>query len=200
MMYLPELDTLPPSKAKLIQTCLTLMSAQGYESTGIQEILSQAEVSKSNFYYHYPSKEALFLDTLERYIHGFIHGKLQTTLLNKSLSPKERIYQFCLEVYEVMMCQSCQVGCPFVNLATETSDFFPAFREQLSAFFARFKAFFTACIAEGIAMGEFKPTLNPEEAGALFLSAFHGSLIYAKTTRNPQGIRQNAELLLTLLS
>lgn len=199
MMKLLDIDTLPPSKVKLIQTCLTLMSARGYESTGVQEILNQAGVSKSNFYYHYPSKEALFLDTLERYIQNFICVALQETLLNKALSPKERMTVFCHHVYDTMASQNCQVGCPFVNLATETSDFFPAFREKLSLFFSKLKAIFVACIAEGIALGEFRTTLNPEQAGQLFLSSFHGSLIFAKTTRQPESIKQTTELLLSLL-
>ena len=51
----------------LIDTGLKLMHQQGYNATGLTEILKEADVPKGSFYHHFGSKEDFAAAALERY-------------------------------------------------------------------------------------------------------------------------------------
>ena len=45
---------------------MDLFHDHGYQGTGLEDILSSSGVCKSNFYYHFKSKEELGLKVIER--------------------------------------------------------------------------------------------------------------------------------------
>jgi AcrR family transcriptional regulator len=49
---------------------LATFAAAGYEATSVDAICQAAGVSKGAFYYHFPTKQALFLELLEEWLHG----------------------------------------------------------------------------------------------------------------------------------
>ena len=46
-------------REEIIRTAETLFCRQGYEKTGIQEIIDLLHTSKGSFYHHFASKEML---------------------------------------------------------------------------------------------------------------------------------------------
>ena len=46
-------------KDRILKTVERLFCEQGYLSTGINQIIAEAQVAKASFYQHFPSKEAL---------------------------------------------------------------------------------------------------------------------------------------------
>lgn len=82
------------SRQKLIKATIELMSARGFEPMGIQSILESAGVSKSNFYYHFKSKEELCLAALDAMAEQFFNECVDPILTNKSLKPRKRLEQF----------------------------------------------------------------------------------------------------------
>ena len=46
-------------KQEILDTAEMLFCRNGYEQTGIQEILDRLKISNGSFYHHYVSKEAL---------------------------------------------------------------------------------------------------------------------------------------------
>ena len=52
------------AKERLVETALTLFYQNGFHATGIDKILATAGVSKMTMYKHFPSKDALILETL----------------------------------------------------------------------------------------------------------------------------------------
>jgi len=59
-----------------MQTTSVLFATQGYNSTGINQIISEASVAKASFYQHFKSKEDLcvaFLDARHEYWFSELH-------------------------------------------------------------------------------------------------------------------------------
>jgi len=47
-----------------------LFSHSGYEAASVADICAKADVSKGSFYYHFPSKQALFLAIVDQWLQG----------------------------------------------------------------------------------------------------------------------------------
>jgi TetR/AcrR family transcriptional regulator, transcriptional repressor for nem operon len=188
------------SREKLIAATIDLMSSRGFEAMGIHSILEAAGVSKSNFYYHFKSKEDLCLAALDEMAEQFFRECLEPILSNKSLSPRKRLEKFFNGMLEMMESECCQKGCPFVNLATETSDFLPAFRERISTFFDRYQSKLAECIREGIEKGEFRADVSAELSAQVLLSSVNGTMVLTKVHKNPQVMKQGIRAVMTLLT
>jgi TetR/AcrR family transcriptional regulator, transcriptional repressor for nem operon len=196
----PPIDELTGSKGKLIMATVDLIASRGFESTSVQEILDAAQVTKSNFYYHFKSKEDLCLATVEVMEEYYFANMLTPTLLNKGLSPKERLKALFKVMQNKMEHQECKQGCPFSNLASETSDFHPEFRQRISGFYQKQAKIIEECIEEGIAQGEFRADISPPEMSNMILSTMNGTMLLAKAYRNANVLQQNADLLFQLIS
>lgn len=56
------------TRAAILAAATDNFSTNGYEGTGVAEICRQAGVSKGAFYYHFESKEAVFLELLNTWL------------------------------------------------------------------------------------------------------------------------------------
>lgn len=193
-------DTTSGSRQKLIEATIELMSSRGFEAMGINSILEAAGVSKSNFYYHFKSKEDLCIAALEEMTDMFFSRMLDPILLNKTLPPRKRLEKFLKGMAEVIEAECCNKGCPFVNLATETSDFLPAFRERISQYFERYQQRLAECIQEGVQAGEFRSDVPPKLAAQVLLASMNGTIVLAKVHKRPQVLKENIKSFLMLLA
>lgn len=193
-------DTTSGSRQKLIEATIELMSSRGFEAMGINSILEAAGVSKSNFYYHFKSKEDLCLAAVDAMSDMFFAKMLDPVLSNKSLSPRKRLEKLLKGMADMMEAECCNKGCPFVNLATETSDFLPAFRERITQYFDRYQQKLAEVIQEGIQLGEFRSDLSAKSAAQSLLATMNGTIVLAKVYKRPQVMKENIKSFLAMLS
>src|SRR5438552_17602700 len=60
----PSHDT----RTRILEAARRLFYEQGYYATGIATILREADVNSGSLYHFFPSKEALLMGVLERYV------------------------------------------------------------------------------------------------------------------------------------
>lgn len=58
------------TRERILQAAQTCFAQAGYEATGTAEICRQAGLSKGAFYHHFPAKQAVFLELLNRWLAG----------------------------------------------------------------------------------------------------------------------------------
>lgn len=196
---MPTIEKNSKSKLKLIEATISLLSSKGFTNSGINEILETAKVTKSNFYYHFKSKEELCLAALDELTKCFVEQILNQTFLNPALSPKARLENFFYLNIKMLEENCCRQGCPFVNLASETSDFYPSFREKIDHFFSLYKNAIKTCYEEGVQQAEFRKDLDSEQIAQFILSSINGSMVLVKALKTTQVIEQNAAMLLQLI-
>jgi len=73
------------TRGRLIATARRLFAAQGFAATSIEEILSEAAVSRGALYHHFPSKTDLFQATFEQ-----VEDELTAQVLQVAASGEER--------------------------------------------------------------------------------------------------------------
>jgi AcrR family transcriptional regulator len=65
------------TKEKIVKIAQELFAEKGYDAVGVAEICLSAHISKGSFYYHFESKEVLFLTLLENWLES-VDQKLKT--------------------------------------------------------------------------------------------------------------------------
>ena len=60
-----------PRKERLIGVAAALFNRLGYHQCGVDEIMHQSGVSKTTLYKHFPTKEHLILEVLQRRSNAF---------------------------------------------------------------------------------------------------------------------------------
>jgi TetR/AcrR family transcriptional repressor of nem operon len=189
------------SRSKLIHSAVALLSTKGYENSSVQDLIDAAGVTKSNFYYHFKSKEELCLTALEAMEEQYFEANVEPLLKDTSLSPRKRFEVLMNGMIQKMESMECSQGCAFSNLASELSDSLPEFRSRLTQFYQRKIAAVEKCYKEGVSRGEFRnDSMTTAEAAQLIVATFNGSIALAKTYKNTHMIRENMHLLMNLLT
>ncbi|WP_342088104.1 TetR/AcrR family transcriptional regulator [Dyadobacter sp. OTU695] len=105
-------------KERILDTASNLFHRQGYNSTGINQIISEAAVAKASFYHHFKSKDDLCLAFLNAR-HEYWFSELNT-FCSKSTGTKQRLlaaFNFIIYMNE----KEDFRGCSFLNILSEIS-------------------------------------------------------------------------------
>jgi len=190
---------LSTSKEKIVESAQGLFHLKGYQNTSVDDILKSTGVTKSNFYYHFKSKEELGLLILESRIKQYEINFLSDTLGNTSISPEKRLKNYYKKVTSFHKDLSCQSGCPFGNLALEMSDVNENFRQRLSGFFNHWQKIIEGCIKEGIKKKEFRGDISANTISELILSHLEGAIMMVKTHRSIKPLRMGSKTIIKLI-
>lgn len=106
-------------RERLISTALRLFYEQGYQATGINQLIKEAGVAKASFYDHFKDKEALYVAFLERR-----HDNWNNALRARVSSEKNSADQIKALFYylEEWMLSDMYRGCAFLNSTVEFPD------------------------------------------------------------------------------
>lgn len=78
------------TRQKLLTIAEEMFAKNGYEATGVAEICHAADVSKGAFYHHFPSKNAVFLELLKRWL-GILDFEMHEIIENSQNVPQALI-------------------------------------------------------------------------------------------------------------
>ncbi|WP_292010506.1 TetR/AcrR family transcriptional regulator [Chryseobacterium sp.] len=103
-------------KQRIINVTFDLFFKQGYNSTGINQIISEANVAKASFYQHFKSKEDLCVEFLNLR-HSFWFDQLNQFLQQKNSRESKVIaaFDFLMEMNK----KESFRGCSFLNILSE---------------------------------------------------------------------------------
>lgn len=187
------------SKEKAIESAIELFHESGFQNTSIDDILKSTGITKSNFYYHFKSKEELGLLILDIRISSYESKFLSSTFGNTSLSPEQRLKSYYKKVTSYHQDLNCSRGCPFGNLALEMSDINENFRIRLSEFFNHWQKIIEECVKEGIRDKEFRQDISAKKISELILSHLEGAIMMSKTHRSINPISSGGKTIVKLI-
>ena len=86
------------TRTRILDAALDSFGRYGYDATAVSEICRRASVTKGGFYHHFPSKQALFLEMLERWLNE-IDVRLDAARSGAETIPEElqRMTPFAVE-------------------------------------------------------------------------------------------------------
>jgi TetR/AcrR family transcriptional repressor of nem operon len=173
-----------PAKELILEAAARLMQVRGYHRTGLDEVLRASGVGKGNFYYHYPSKEALGYAILDRLVRTFTERTLDPIFGDPRRSPLEQVEAFLEEILATQRARKCIGGCPLGNLATELADDHEGFRQRLSEIFDLWRERVAGALARARAGGALSAAADPDALARFLVAGLEGAILLAKVQKD----------------
>ncbi|MDR6457513.1 AcrR family transcriptional regulator [Chryseobacterium vietnamense] len=107
---------MPKPRERILNTAMVLFHRQGYNNTGINQIIDEAEVSKASFYQHFKSKDDLCIEFLNKRYDYWVSELEKFTSEVETLQEKfQKSFDFLIDMNE----REDFRGCSFLNILSE---------------------------------------------------------------------------------
>jgi TetR/AcrR family transcriptional repressor of nem operon len=174
----------PSVREQLVEAAADCFQERGFNGIGVQEITRTAGVPKGSFYNHFPSKEALAVEVMNRYA----VARRPDMLEDRTLAPAPRLrahFRFLAEDLERF---DFARGCLFGNFGAELSTQSAEVRGQVEAALENWTAKVAAVLEECRAAGALKSTLDSASLANVLVNAWEGAVLRSKVTRSRQSL------------
>ncbi len=155
------------TKAHILDAALDCFSERGYDATGVAEICQRAGVSKGAFYYHFASKQALFVALLEQWLAAL--DREMARLAPPSATTVENLRAMVGLLQQVFRDASGRLPMFLEFWRQAARD--EVIWQATMAPFERYQGLLAAVIEQGIADGSMQPCDSREAARALLSMA-----------------------------
>jgi TetR/AcrR family transcriptional repressor of nem operon len=187
------------SREKILLCARDLFYLVGYQTTSVDDILRESGVAKSNFYYHFRTKDELALAVLARNAAEFESTAL-SALTDREVDPPGRLERFCDALVRNQIDLHRLGGCPFGNFAAglsirEDDERAQRFREALRDVFEQLHSALAACLREGVEHGSIRSDIPADQLAAIALAAVEGFMLMTKTQRSAAPLHQGLPVL-----
>jgi AcrR family transcriptional regulator len=159
------------ARSRIVETASRLFYTQGYNSTGINQVIKEAEVAKASLYQYFPSKEDLLAEYLKET--AATTNEMLRSVCDKYKTPREKVmglFDFLLQFTK----QSEFNGCNFLNIAAEVPEGHAAVRALIKKQKNQIRNLFA---------GIMKPIGKEQLADELYL-LFDAALVSSKVYRD----------------
>ena len=187
------------ARAQIIHAAGTLFARRGYHRTSLGEILDAAQVSRSNLYYHFRSKDALLHEVLALWIEE-AGRELLPSMEDPSLSAPERIRALIRALARRIERIGVECGCPVLNLTVECFSPGAPRVPELDRFFSGLQAAIEDCLRKGIRSGKLRADLDPRRSAHLVMATLQGAAMMARRMGTTRPVEECAKELFDQLS
>jgi len=160
----------------LIDVGVGLMHQNGYNATGLTDILKAADVPKGSFYHYFGSKEDFAAAALERYTTREAEHAA-SVLIDSKISPLERVKQYFMDLVKFYGQEGAIPGCLMGRFSLEIAAQNPQLRKQISATFAHWQHTIATVLQQAVAQKELPEDTDPESLAGFLLNGWEGALL-----------------------
>ena len=169
------------TRERIIRAATELFYAQGYERTGMAEILKKARANSGSFYFFFRSKEDLLLAVLDWYLAN-LEPILIRPIYEQSSDPVERIFLLLDGYRQKVLMTDFDFSCPIGRLALEIDPAKRKVQQKIAANFNGWTEAVRKCLEA--AADRFPAGTDHEQLARLVLTVMEGAVMQARTHRN----------------
>ena len=167
----------------LLQVGLRRIHSVGYASTGVKEILDEADVPKGSFYHYFASKEAFAKEVLELYVREE-NERAEKILRDGKGAPLKRLRRYFEELIAVYGPTGKISGFLIGNLSLELADHSDSIQSLLHQSFSNWQAGIAGILQDAIDRGDLAKSNRPQELASFLLNSYEGALLRSKADRS----------------
>eukprot|EP01037_Dinobryon_pediforme_P006620 gene6619-6689_t len=168
---------------RLLDAAMQRLHAQGFNSSGVQDITADAGIAKGSFYNHFESKEALGAAALEQYFRARTCERM-AVLRDPALPALTRLRRYFEDLAVILGRNGYASGCMIGNMAAELADHSTLIRERLAAHFAEWTGVIEAVVAEAQQGGALRADLPAPAIASFLLNAWEGAILRSRVTNS----------------
>src|SRR5580704_951703 len=167
----------------LIDVGVGLMHQNGYNATGLTDILKAADVPKGSFYHHFGSKEDFAAAALERYV--MREGVHAAAVLNDMTTPPlKRLRRYFSDLVKIYGQKGAIPGCMMGRFSLEIAEESPQLRKRISASFGHWQHSIATVIRQAVEQKELPADTDSESLAGFLLNSWEGALLRSQAEKN----------------
>jgi TetR/AcrR family transcriptional repressor of nem operon len=171
------------TREEIIRRGAELIHAQGFNATGLQQILQAANIPKGSFYFYFKSKEDFGLEIID-YFNAIISSIFARYLSDKNMPPMKRLEKL-FECFESIFQRSgYTLGCPIGNLSLELADTNERLRACLEDVIKARVAQIESCLEEAKADKSLPADFNAADTAHFIFHGFEGAVLHMKVVKS----------------
>jgi len=160
------------TRTRILDAAAAGFAERGYDGTSVAEICDRAGVSKGAFYHHFPSKQDLFLELLERWL-DLLEDQLDAVRGQENPVPVQLLAMADM-IRHVFQAAGDQLPVFIEFWARATHD--PVTWQATIAPYHRYQRYFSRMIRAGVAEGTLRP-VDPDTAARVVVSLAVGVVV-----------------------
>jgi TetR/AcrR family transcriptional repressor of nem operon len=173
------------NKDDIVQTGLELVLSRGFNATGVEAILKQANVPKGSFYNFFSSKEEFALAIIDKFVADRVEV-LYPIFSDQSLPPLERVRRSFETIIAIFEGAECSKGCLIGNLGQEMADQFENVRLRLENSLQEWAKSVSQLLLQAQKEHALPADMNAEMLAENLISSFQGALLRSKVKKSPE--------------
>lgn len=182
----------------LIDITFDLLYKKGYCATSLTDILESANMTKGAMYYHFKSKQALVLASIEDYFEDTLNEHWIKPLQESNEPVKTFLKQ--LDAYYDMFADKehfldIRHGSALSNFVLDMSDKDEKLFEYLKSVYSRWQFSIEEALVKAKIKGELKTDCDPKSQALFIISSIEGSVGSAKAYNDLKVLKNNIETL-----
>lgn len=164
------------------------MHLNGFQSSGLSQILDRAGVTKGAMYHHFKNKSELG--------HAVIDEIINDQMLQGYINPVEAFDNPIDGIEALITGAGCmftlkdiELGCPLNNLAQEMAPVDEEFRQKLNSIYERWIDYMQSKLVQGQKDGFVKNDIDCYQMAVLIVATLEGCLSAAKVSQNLESLQ-----------
>jgi len=185
------------TRQKLLYAAYRVVHRKGFHAAGLDEILTEAKVTKGALYHHFGSKNDL--------VHAVINECVRTRIVDGWVTPLAggdardpitRLQQRLQHSADSVAEDELKMGCPLNNLTQELSAADESFRAQLNEVLQTWGEGIAQALRAGQDAGSVRTDVDAEAASTFVVAAAEGIIGLSKSYRCTKRYRMGIEELI----
>lgn len=185
------------NETDVIKNAMHLFWSQGYEATGLSQILESTKLKPGSFYNTFESKRTFFIRSLEYYRDQVVTARIADHL-DAPGDPIDAIEDFFLSAFEPVP-KSQMIGCLLTNTATEFGKMDAEFNKVVASGLRQIESAFKRRIIDAQALGLVDTKLDATAAALHLLASFQGMSVIGRLTQDKAKLRSITKTALSVL-
>jgi len=167
-----------PTRGRILDAALDLFSREGYHSSRMDDIVSEAKVSKGSIYFHFPNKEQLFLALVDQF------ADLIERNVNEAIEQEAEGIDRVRAAISSVLTTFAKYRRPAKLLLVQAVGLGTIFEQKRQAIHERFARIIQTFLNEAVAQGDIEP-VNTHVAAHAWMGAIYTLVIQWVMTAEP---------------
>ncbi len=167
----------------IVEQAAPLFNKQGYAGTSMQDIMDVTGLAKGGIYGNFENKDEIAAAAFD-YSYKKMRKELGAVVVAERTA-SGRLMALLNFYKNYTISSTVEGGCVLLNTAVDADDAYPFLKKRAKAALAEMLGFLKGYFEMGVAKGEFRKTIKPQQEAENFFSMIEGAIMMAKVSDDP---------------